>query len=41
MENQPLFRPELKEMIREVLSAGVWTKRSELVRQVERATPFL
>ncbi len=36
MENQPLFRPELKEMIREVLSAGVWTKRSELVRQVCR-----
>lgn len=36
MENQPLFRPDLKEMIRAALSAGAWTKRSEIVRYVCR-----
>jgi hypothetical protein len=34
MESQPLFRPDLKEMILAALSGGTWTKRSEIVRYV-------
>lgn len=36
MENQPLFRPDLKEMIRGSLSAGEWTKRNAIIRHVCR-----
>lgn len=32
MENQPLFRTDLREMILAALSGGEWTKRSEIVR---------
>ena len=36
MDNQPLFRPDIAQMIRAMLSSGTWTKRSEIVRHVCR-----